>query len=192
MKKLIAILLCCLVISLAVYPAVSATSVESDVERFDDGSYITVTYVRPPNEIKPPADDDSDGYWEDTDHAEEAVSTVTKIIRWLKNFLERLFARQKTTTKTKYCNYFDSNGKLLWSVSLKATFTYNHRKAVCVSSEITCEIRDSDWKLISSEHSEDGNSAKGTFAVRQYKLGVPLKLIERTLTLSCDKEGNVK
>ena len=191
MKKLIAILLCCLVISLAVYPAVSATSVESDVERFDDGSYITVTYVRPPDEIKPP-DDDSDGYWEDIDHTEEAVSTVTKIIRWLKGFFQKLFGKQKTITKTKYCNYFDSDGKLLWSVSLKATFMYNHRKAVCVDSDIICEIRDSDWKLLSSDHCESGSSAVGGFAIRQYKLGVPLKLIEKTLTLSCDKQGNVK
>lgn len=191
MKKLIAILLCCLVISLAVYPAVSATSVESDVERFDDGSYITVTYVRPPDEIKPP-DDDSDGYWEDIDHTEEAVSTVTKIIRWLKNFLERLFAKQKTATKTKYCNYFDSNGKLLWSVSLKATFTYNYRKALCVSSETTYEIRDTDWKMLSYTGEEEGNTASGHFSIRQYKLGVPLKQIEKTLTLRCDRDGNVK
>ena len=190
MKKLIAMLLCCLFITFSVYPAVGAQSVVVGKEYFEDGSYIKVTYVKPTDEIKPPADD-SDGYWENVDHTEEAVSTMTKIIRWFKNFLERLFAKQETVTKTKYCNYFDSNGKLLWSVRLQATFTYNHRKAVCVSSEITYEIRDADWKMLSYTSSENTNTATGEFSIRQYKLGVPLKLIEKTLTLICDKEGNV-
>ena len=191
MKKLIAMLLCCLFITFSVYTAVGAQSVVVGKEYFEDGSYIKVTYVKPTDEIKPPADD-SDGYWENVDHTEEAVSTMTKIIRWFKNFLERLFAKQETVTKTKYCNYFDSNGKLLWSVRLQATFTYNHRKAVCVSSEITYEIRDADWKMLSYTSEEEGSIATCDFSISQYKLGVPLKLIERTLTLTCDKEGNVK
>ena len=151
-----------------------------------------MTYVRPPYETKPPVDDDSEGYWEDTDSAESAPSVLTKLIRWLKDILRKLFAKQETITKTKYCNYFDSDGKLLWSVSLKGTFTYNHRKAVCVSGDITYEIRDKDWKMLSYGSKEEGNTATGYFSIRQYKLGVPLKLIEKTLTLTCDKEGNVK
>lgn len=190
MKKITALLLCTLLLVFALYPAVSATSVESDTEHFDDGSYLTVTYVRPPSNTIP---DDDDCYWEDTDEAVEIdPSALTKIIRWLKDIFAKIFAKQSTVAKYKYCNYFDSEGKCLWSVCLKGTFTYNHRKAVCVASEITYEIRDADWKLLSSDSAEEGNSAKGSFSIRQYKLGVPLKLIERTLTLTCDKEGNVK
>lgn len=193
MKKIVAFLLCAILLFSAVYPAVSATSVESGKEYFDDGSYITVTYVRPLNEINPPADDNSDSYWEDTDQAIESASSVLmRIIRWLKDILEKLFAKEKTITKTKYCNYFDKEGKLLWSASLKATFTYNHRKAVCVSGDISYEITDPDWKMLSFGSKEEGNTASGYFSIRQYKLGVPLKLIEKTLTLKCDRDGNVK
>lgn len=192
MKRIIAFILCTVLLFSAVYPAVSATCVESDTERFDDGSYITVTYTRPSEEITPPSDDDEDCYWENTDSAESAPSVLTKIIRWVKELFAKLFGKQTNITRYKYCNYFDSEGKLLWTVRLKGTFMYNHRKAVCVDSDITCEIRDSDWKLLSSDHSESGSSAVGSFAIRQYKLAVPLKLIEKTLTLSCDKEGNVK
>lgn len=187
MKKTTFFLLCSLLIFTALCPGVSATSVESDVERFEDGSYLTVTYYKPSEATSP------DG-WEDTDATEEsdAVSFFTRIIRFFRNLLNKLFAKQETITKTKYCNYFDSDGKLLWSVQLKGTFTYNHRTSVCVSSEITDIIMDSDWKLQSKNSIEEGNSAKGSFAVRQYKLGVPLKLIEKELTLTCDKNGNVK
>ena len=194
MKKIVAFLLSTFLFISAAYPAVSAESGESDIERFDDGSYITVTYVRPPEEIKPPSGDiGSEGDWEDVDQdTESAPSVLTKIIRWLKDILNRIFGKQTNITRYKYCNYFDSEGTLLWTVRLKGTFIYNRRKAVCVESDITCEIRDADWKLISSEHSEEGSSAKGSFAIRQYKLGVPLKLVEKTLTLTCDKNGNAK
>ena len=187
MKKITAIILSCLFLVTAMYPAVSATSVDSYIEHFDDGSYLTVTYYKP-SEVTSP-----DG-WEDTDATEEsdAVSFFGRIIKFFRNLLNKLFAKQETITKTKYCNYFDSDGKLLWSVQLKGTFTYNHRTSVCVSSEITDIIMDSDWKLQSKKSIEEGNSAKGSFAVRQYKLGVPLKLIEKELTLTCDKNGNVK
>ena len=184
MKKIISFFICTLLAFFAVYPAVSAESEATDTERFDDGSYLTVTYREP--------SEGDDEHWEDISAPESAYSPIEKIIRWFRSFLEKLFARQSTVTKYKYCNYFDSEGKLLWSVRLKGTFTYNHRKAVCVDSDITCEIRDGDWKLLSSSHTEDGSRAEGTFSIRQYKLGVPLKLIEKALTLTCDKEGNVK
>ena len=190
MKKIITFILCTVFLLSAVYPAVSATSVESDTERFDDGSYITVTYIRPQIDASPDVEED---YWEDADAAiESSPSVLTKIIRWVKELFAKIFGKQTNITRYKYCNYFDSEGNLLWTVRLKGTFIYNYRKAVCVDSDITCEIRDGDWKLLSSSHTQEENTAKGTFSVRQYKLGVPLKLIEKTLKLTCDKDGNVK
>lgn len=184
MKKIIAFLICSLLIFTAVYPVVWARASQNETEYFEDGSYLTVTYIRP-------AGDDSEGDWEHIDAAESVPSPLTRIIRWLKDIISRLFAKQETIVKTKYCNYFDSDGKLIWTVMLKASFIYNHRKAVCVSSEITYEIKDADWKMLSYSSEEEGSTATGDFSIRQYKLGVPLKIIERTLTLTCDKEGNV-
>ena len=191
MKKIISFILCTLLLLTAVYPAVSAAYVPAGAQRFDDGSYITVTSYRP---YSKPYDDED--HFESINGAEDesspATSPLAKFILRLKEIFAKIFAKQSTVTKYKYCNYFDSEGYLLWSVRLKGTFTYNHRKAVCVNSEITCEILDPDWNVISCNSSEDGNCATGSFAIRQYKLGVPLKLIEKTLTLTCDKEGNVK
>lgn len=183
MKKIIAFVLCSLLLTAMVVPAVSA-EYSHETEIFDDGSYIVFSYEKPAS-VGTPEDE-----FQGSEEAE--LSGLTKIIRWLRNIFAAIFAKQTTVTKYKYCNYFDSEGKLLWTVCLKGTFTYNHRKAVCVDSEITCEISDSDWRLISSDHSQENNSAKGSFAIRQYKLGVPLKLVEKELTLTCDKDGNVK
>lgn len=191
MKKITAFLLCALLLVIPLCPAASAVSVESDVEYFDDGSYMTLTYARPYIESLPGDDavpeEDTDGIFE-----ESAPSVLNRLIRWFKDLIHKIFAKQTTGTKTKYCNYFSSDGELLWYVRLEGKFTYNHRKAVCVSSDIKCEILDSDWKLISAEHSEEGNTAKGSFSIRQYKLGVPLKLVEKNLTLTCSKNGTVR
>ena len=191
MKKITAFLLCTLLLVIPLYPAASAVSVESDIEYFDDGSYMTMTYARPYIESSPGDDavseEDADGVFE-----ESSPSVLNRLIRWFKDLINKIFAKQATVTKTKYCNYFSSDGELLWYVRLEGKFTYNHRKAVCVSSEINYEIFDSDWKLISAEHREEGNTAKGCFSMRQYKLGVPLKLIEKNLTLTCSKNGTVK
>ena len=191
MKKITAFLLCALLLVIPLCPAASAVSVESDVEYFDDGSYMTLTYARPYIESLPGDDavpeEDTDGIFE-----ESAPSVLNRLIRWFKDLIHKIFAKQTTVTKTKYCNYFSSDGELLWYIRLEGKFTYNHRKAVCVSSDIKCEILDSDWKLISAEHSEEGNTAKGSFSIRQYKLGVPLKRIEKNLTLTCSKNGTVK
>ena len=186
MKKIIAFVMCSLLLITALCPCALALSVESGREQFDDGSYLIVTYVKPPEESS-----DNECDWEDTDAAESKISPLMRIMQWFKDVLNRLFTKQKTITKIKYCNYFDSEGKLLWSVSLKATFTYNYRKALCVSSEINYEIRDKDWTIISYDSSEENNTAKGEFAMRQYKLGVPLKLSAKELILTCDKNGNV-
>lgn len=190
MKKIIAFVLCSLILVTAVYPCAEAVSVAEGKEQFDDGSYLIVTYVKPPEETS--GDDDG---WVDIDsetEESESASFFNKIIKWFKDIISKLFAKQSSVTKTKYCNYYDSNGKLLWSVSLKGTFTYNHRKALCVSSEVSYEIRDKDWTMLSYDSSEENDTAKGEFSIRQYKLGVPLKFIKKELTLTCDKEGNVK
>ena len=184
MKKLTAFILCCLFVLTTFTSSVLAVSVKSDIEKFDDGSYMIFTYEKP-SSTELPEDDFQDS-------EEVSPTAITKILRWLKNIFSIIFAKQSTVTKTKYCNYFDKEGNLLWSVSLKGTFTYNHRKAVCVSSEISYEIRDRDWTMLSYDSSEENNTAKGEFSIRQYKFGVPLKLIEKELTLTCDKEGNVK
>ena len=196
MKKIIAFLLSLIIFTVPIF-SLSSAYAQTDKEYFDDGSYITVTYACPPLSDRPNYDVSDEG--DNNDIAEESsISLLTKIIRWLRDLLNRLFAKQHTQqtkyTKSgyKYCNYFDSNGNLLWSVYLKGTFIYSSKEAVCIASEIGSIIVDSDWELVSSECIEEEDSAICNFAVRQYKLGVPLKLIEKELTLTCDKKGNIK
>ncbi len=115
---------------------------------------------------------------------ERIVKLIRRIIALLK--------RNKTVTETKYASYFSSDGELLWTASLTAEFSYNGKSSVCDSADTRCMICDSDWTLVSKDCSKSGNNASAAFKVKQYKLGVPLKTIEKTITLTCDKDGNIK
>ncbi len=175
MKKLICFVLCSLLILNFFVPAASA-EYENEKTYFDDGSYLEISET---------------GYEEIKEDLTPLPSFINRIVKWLKGIIDKLKGN-KFVTKSKYANYYSSDGEMLWSVQLKAEFTYNGKKAVCNESEISYMIYDHDWQLLGSSHSEKDNTAQGSFVMKQYKLGVPLKEIEKTLTLTCDKNGNVK
>ncbi len=189
MKKIISLILCFLLMTVSVVPSASAV-VEND-EYFEDGSYLSVGYGAPE-------------YWESTDGEEESdphsiLSLIKRIIDFIKAFFDRFFGESgeqesviKSVSKTKYAAYYDSNGTLLWVVYLTADFTYDGKKAECTDARTRYEIKDADWKLLSAECDKADNTAAAIFTVKQYKLGVPLKEIERKLTLTCDEKGTVK
>ncbi len=196
MKKIIAFVLCTLILTAMLVPAVSAEYSEERIY-FDDGSYLEYSdkliHIPP---VPPSGDGDFSDTMGDGEEVEENQSSslssfLSRLVKWIKDIVARL-SRTKTVKKTKYANYYASNGKPLWSVYLTAEFSYNGKKALCTSSSISCVIVDKDWKLVYSSNSEQENTAVGNFVVKQYKLGVPLKEIEKTLTLTCDKNGNVK
>ena len=177
MKKILCILLCGALLFAAVLPAL-ANDVPEQRETLADGSYF-VTVVS----------DNSPHYGEIA--AETGLTAlINRLIRLLRQLIE-LLSGIKTVSKTKYVNYYDSNGTLLWTVSLTADFTYNKQQATCTSVSRHSEVYDRDWSIVSSRTEKSGNTATGRFTVQQTKLGVPLKTIERTLTLTCDPNGNV-
>lgn len=194
MKRIIAVLLSVLMLFSAFAPLCIAA--EEEREYFEDGSYIVVGYEFPRSEhpddglgndnVSP---DGSDATPED---GESKLSKILKpIIEIIRKIIE-LLTNQKSVSKTKYASYYDSQGALLWTVHLTADFIYNGKSAVCSDVSAGCTLYDSDWKLVSGERSKSGNTASAHFTVRQYKLGVPLKAIEKTVTLTCDKDGNIR
>ncbi|MGN1442609.1 MAG: hypothetical protein ACI4XE_02065 [Acutalibacteraceae bacterium] len=177
MKRIISILLCSVLLVAPFAPFAAAQIIsesETETQYFEDGSYLTVTLCR-----EPPGEE-----------AETTPSFIGRILNMMKR-LVALLTGQKSISRTKCVDYYDAKGKLLWGIYLTAGFTYNGKSAKCTKASISHDIFDSDWKLISSSCSKNGATATGCFSIRQYKLGVPLKLIEKTLTLTCSADGQV-
>ena len=139
-------------------------------EYFEDGSYITV-------EISSVIEN-------------EMTNIFARIFEFFRKLIE-FFTGNKTVSKTKYASYYDKNGNLLWSVFLEAEFSYNGKTSYCKEARAYYETYDSDWKVSSSDFSTDGNTVTADFTAQQSKLGVKLKTVNKTLTLTCDKNGNI-
>ena len=193
-KRLVAFLLCVLLLVPAVaLPAFSVEQEDVQKETFADGDYIVIETADNEPHIGYIADDGNyyspQGYG---DAVEEATLLSVRSILDLFRRIVRFITGTKTVEKVKYVKYYDTSGNIIWIVTLKAKFSYSETRVKCDSSKLTFQRRDPDWKMISSNATKSGNTARGEFIVRQTKLGVNLKTVEKTITLTCDKNGNVQ
>lgn len=94
-----------------------------------------------------------------------------------------------TKSHTKSANYYDANGDLAWKVSLTGTFTYTGSSATCTKATKSYKIYDDRWKVTSSGASKSGNKATGNFTVKRYLGSIPIKTVNKTLTITCSKTG---
>lgn len=97
----------------------------------------------------------------------------------------------RTTSGTKVKNYYSSSNELQWKAVLDATFTYTGFSATCTKvNSLNVTIYDSAWSVGSKSTSKSGNTAYGYLTMNGAIIGgtqgVPV-----TLTLSCDKNGNL-
>lgn len=95
----------------------------------------------------------------------------------------------KTVSKSKSATYYDGNDAKQWTVTLSATFSYTGSSATCTSATTSSTIYNSAWKVTSAVASKSGNKATGTFTVKKYVLGIPVKTVNKTLTITCSNTG---
>ena len=98
-----------------------------------------------------------------------------------------LQSNSHTITKTKTTNIKNTNGAILWSVSITATFTYDGSTSRCISCSPSAETYSSSWTIQSTSSSKSGNSATA-IATANY---ASLKNYTQNVTISCNKNGTV-
>lgn len=96
-----------------------------------------------------------------------------------------------SVTKTKNYIYHNTDGTSAWKISLTGSFTYTGSSATCTSSSCNVTIYDTNWYVISKSSSKSGNVAYGTASLGRKVLGVTVEQKTYSLTLTCDKNGNV-
>lgn len=123
-----------------------------------------------------------------TDQYVEYFEDGSYIVTELKTSGISTFATS-TTSKTKYSSYYNSNGGLEWRVYLTGTFTYTGSSATCTKATKSYSIYNDNWKVTSSSASKSGNKATGKFTVKKYAIGIPIKTVNKTLTITCSNSG---
>ncbi|MBQ3604285.1 MAG: hypothetical protein IJA02_10615 [Clostridia bacterium] len=102
--------------------------------------------------------------------------------------------RASTYTKSgsKVQTVRDADGNVLFSFTLKGTFTVNSGvSATCTSVSYTYSITDDAWDFDSANTSKSGNTASGTAIFKKKILFITTTEETINLTLQCDKNGNL-
>ena len=177
MKKILCVLLCVALLGTAVFP-VFANSVPEQRETLADGSYLVTSM------------DGDEPRHADVFEEDSFFALINRIIRFLRELIRKLTLTEIITI-SKYVDYYDSDDTLLWRVCLTASFTCSKQQAICTAASVQSVVYDGDWSVVSSDAEKEGNTATGRFTVQRNKPGEPQTTIERTITLTCDADGNV-
>lgn len=123
----------------------------------------------------------------------ENVSTITfDDGSYLTITVEERSARATNTTNGyKTYTFYDSTDNVEWKAKLSASFTYNGTTSTCTSGSCTVTIYDHKWYEISNTTTRSGNTATTELTLGQKFLGVTISKPQYTITLSCDKDGNL-
>lgn len=95
-----------------------------------------------------------------------------------------------TITKTKTSYYKNSSGTVLWSVAIKATFSYNGSTSTCTSCSHSTTAPASSWSIKSASHSKSGNTATAK-ATATHTTSVGSADYTRSVTIKCSATGVV-
>lgn len=91
----------------------------------------------------------------------------------------------KTTT------YKNADGDSLWYVKVTANFDFNGYSSKCTSATASAGSYSKVWKILDKKASRSGNSGSATALAGSYMGGIFVGSVTKTITLSCDKNGNL-
>lgn len=92
---------------------------------------------------------------------------------------------------SKPYTYYNSNGSAQWKATLSGSFTYTGSSATCTSSSVDATIYNSAWYVSSKSASKSGNTASASVTMGKKMAGVTVMTKTVSLSLSCDKNGNL-
>lgn len=101
------------------------------------------------------------------------------------------FSTTNTKTASKIYNIKNSSNEILATFKLTGIFSYNGNTSSCTRSSHSTAINDTRWKFVSSTSSKSGNVAIGTFTAKYYLFEIETQTISKTITITCDANGNI-
>ena len=94
-----------------------------------------------------------------------------------------------TKSGSKFVNYYNSDNEKVWTVTVYGSFSYTGTSSSCTASSVSYTIYNDSWKVKSATASRSANKAIGDFTCKFYLLGIPVKTVEQSVTLSCSSTG---
>lgn len=96
-----------------------------------------------------------------------------------------------TISGGKTYQYKNSNGELQWKAVLNGMFTYTGSSATCTSSSCNVTIYNTSWYQVTKTTGKRGATATAELTMGYKVLGITAKKVPISMTLTCDKDGNL-
>ena len=103
------------------------------------------------------------------------------------DFLSR---SSRTTSGSKKVSY-KKGSTVLWSVSVKGTFTYDGDNALCINADVSTTCPSKAWQISKSFASKSLNKAIASATAKNYIKGVCIQTVSKKATLTCNAKGNL-
>ena len=100
-------------------------------------------------------------------------------------------ARRSTKSGSKTVKCKNKKGKILWTVKVHGSFTYNGKTAKCTSATVSTTCPAPNWKIVSSSAWKDGANAVAKATAKKYVSGQVTKTETKTVTLHCSASGKL-
>ena len=100
-------------------------------------------------------------------------------------------ARSSTKSGSKTVKCKNKKGKILWTVKVHGSFTYNGKTAKCTSATVSNTCPAPNWKIVSSSAWKDGANAVAKATAKKYVSGQVTKTETKTVTLHCSASGKL-
>ena len=100
-------------------------------------------------------------------------------------------ARSSTKSGSKTVKCKNKKGKILWTVKVHGSFTYNGKTAKCTSATVSTTCPAPNWKIVSSSAWKDGANAVAKATAKKYVSGQVTKTETKTVTLHCSASGKL-
>lgn len=96
-----------------------------------------------------------------------------------------------TVTGNRVRTYYNDSGTEMWKATLTGTFSYTGTTATCTASSCSVSISNSSWYVVSKSATKSGNTATASLTMGNKLLGITVKKVPITITLTCDGNGNL-
>lgn len=124
------------------------------------------------------------------DYYSDGSYSITEISE-SNNSLYELFSTNKSKTASKTKKYYSVSGDALWFVKVTGTFQYNGNSSSCTSSSVAAGTYTSSWTINKKTSSKNGATATANATGTRYINSKPDITRTITVTLTCDKNGNL-
>lgn len=108
------------------------------------------------------------------------------------NIIATLSRSSSTKSAKRTYTYKASSGKILWTITVTGTFTYNGSSSSCTKASVSTTCPSITFKLASKSTTKHNSTATATASFKQYNDSVYLRTITRSVSISCDKSGKLK